>query len=254
VVGGRVGRVSTATYDQIGSLYAKYRRPDPRIANLIWRALGTAHSVVDVGAGTGSYEPADRAVVAVEPSMVMIRQRSGVVPVVRASAEALPFPDNAFEAALAVLTVHHWRDWKRGLREMRRVARRVVVLTFDIAFHEGFWLVRDYVPAAGALEQRRAPSLAAVATEVGATRVETLPVPLDCVDGFCCAYWRRPDAYLNPEVRACISCLAQLDPRDVLPGIARLRSDLDSGQWYERNRELFDRSEFDGGYRLVIRE
>jgi SAM-dependent methyltransferase len=244
----------TNVYDQIGRFYAKYRQPDPRIAAAIGRALGDAASVVDVGAGTGSYEPAARRVVAVEPSSVMIAQRpQSAAPVVRATAEALPFAARAFDAALAVLTVHHWPDWERGLREMRRVAGRVVVLTFDAALSQTFWLVRDYVPAAGAIT-RRAPSVDAVAGAIGATRVETVTVPGDCVDGFCCAYWRRPEAYLNPEVRACISGLAQLDPADVLPGMARLRSDLDNGQWHERHRELLSLSEFDCGYRLVVRE
>jgi hypothetical protein len=153
-----------------------------------------------------------------------------------------------------VLTIHHWGDWRHGLREMRRVARRLVVLTFDVSRFQTFWLVRDYIPAVCALDRKRTPSIDAVATEIGATRIETVAVPYDCGDGFCCAYWRRPAAYLSPEVRACISGLAQLHPADVLPGVARLRSDLKSGQWYERNRDLLELSEFDGGYRLVVRE
>ena len=212
-------------------------------------------SIVDVGAGTGSYEPIDRRVVAVEPSTVMIRQRSrSAPPAVRAIADALPFPAGSFDAALAVLTVHHWPEWQQGLREMRRVAQRVVVLTYDVAVSRTFWLVRDYVPAVGALDQKRTPIADDIATEIGATRIEPVAVPFDCVDGFLCAYWRRPEAYLSPDVRACISGLAQLDPADVLPGIARLRADLDSGRWRERHGDLFAQDEFDGGYRLIVRE
>ncbi|HVN84868.1 MAG TPA: class I SAM-dependent methyltransferase [Candidatus Binatia bacterium] len=243
-----------ATYDEIGVRYANHRRPDPRIDAAIARALGSAERIVDVGAGTGSYEPSDRRVVAVEPSAVMIRQRSSRAPVVRASADALPFTSGTFDAALAVLTIHHWSNWRPGVREMRRVADRIVVLTFDVSRFQTFWLVRDYIPAAVALDRQRTPSVEAVADALGATRIETVPVPHDCVDGFCCAYWRRPEAYLDPEVRACISCFAQLDPSDVLPGIARLRADLDSGRWHQRQADLLTQDEFDGGYRLIVRE
>jgi len=246
--------VPRATYDRIGLLYAKHRRPDPRIAAAICRALGPARSVVNVGAGTGSYEPLDCRVVAVEPSIVMIRQRPrSAAPVVRASADALPFARPVFDAALAALTVHHWRDWKHGLREMRRVARRIVVLTFDVRLQQDFWLVRDYVPAMR-MELNRIPGVDAVADELGATRVETVVVPHDCLDGFFCAYWRRPDAYLDAEVRACISGLTQLAPNDMMPGLARLRSDLATGRWHERNRKLIGLNELDCGYRLVVCE
>ena len=243
------------SYDEIGLLYAKHRRPDPRIAAAINRALGPAASIVDCGAGTGSYEPADRRVYAVEPSNVMIRQRSSnAAPAIRASAESLPFRSESFDAALAVLTIHHWGDWVSGLREMRRVARRVVVLTFDVAFIDTYWLTRDYIPAGAAFDRTRIPSMNVVADVLGATRIERMAIPHDCVDGFLCAYWRRPQAYLDPEVRACISNLAMLDPLDVLPGIARLRSDVESGRWHERYADLLRRDELDCGYRLVVRE
>jgi SAM-dependent methyltransferase len=244
-----------ATYDEIGQGYAKFRRPDPRIADSISRALGSAMRVVNVGAGTGSYEPLGRRVVGVEPSLVMIHQRANpAAPAVRATAEALPFPPDAFDAALAVLTIHHWPEWRAGLREMSRVARRIVILTFDIAVFRTFWLVRDYIPAVVAFDAARTPSIDDIANEIGATRIDVVAVPPDCADGFCCAHWRRPEAYLDPEVRACISGLAQLAPADVLPGIARLRADLDSGRWHERQRELLAYNEFDGGYRLIVRE
>ena len=240
-------------YDVIGRRYARHRRPDPRIARQILDALGDADSVLDVGAGTGSYEPRDRHVVAVEHSSVMIAQRSrGSPPVVQGRAEELPFPDRAFDAALAIFTVHHWPDRRRGLAELVRVASRRVVLTFDPAGHGDFWLWREYVPAAAALEMARAPSVEEVADAIDATRVEVVPVPWDCADGFGAAYWRRPEAYLDEDVRSCISCLAALPPSDVEPGIERLRSDLAGGAWSRRHADLLERDSLDGGYRLVI--
>jgi SAM-dependent methyltransferase len=244
-----------AAYDLIGRRYARRRRPDRRIGRQILDALDDARRVVDVGAGTGSYEPRDREVVAVEPSSVMITQRpSGAPPVVQARAEELPFPDRTFDAALAIFTVHHWPDRRRGLGELVRVAPRRVVLTFEPAVHNAFWLWRDYVPAAAELEVSRAPTVAEVADAIGAARIEVVPVPWDCVDGFGWAYWRRPEAYLDEEVRSCISCLAALDPADVEPGIERLRADLASGAWHHRNADLLEREVVDGGYRLVIAE
>jgi SAM-dependent methyltransferase len=234
-------------------VYAQRRRPDPRIAGRIVAALGDARTIIDVGAGTGSYEPRDRFVVAVEPSTVMIGQRApDAGPVVRGDAARLPFPSQSFDAALALLTIHHWTDRAAGLAEMRRVARRQVVFTFDLEMQREFWLLRDYVPAAYEIDADRAPSVAEIADAIGADRIETVPVPRDCTDGFGLAYWARPEAYLDPEVRACISCLAQLDPGDVLPGIQRLDDDLRSGCWHERYGHTLAGDEFDGGYRLVI--
>jgi len=241
------------TYDEIGRVYASHRRPDPRIAAAVQRALADAATVVDVGAGTGSYEPRDRVVVAVEPSAVMVAQRPrSAPPVVRATAEALPFPDRAFDAAMAMLTVHHWPERAHGLRELRRVADRVVVLTFDAEVHNDFWLFRDYVPAAREIVNRQAHLVDQLVDALGPARVEVVPVPHDCTDGFGWAYWRRPELYLDPDVRACISCLAQLPPEDIEPGMERLRHDLASGAWHERHRDLLDRTEVDGGYRLVV--
>jgi SAM-dependent methyltransferase len=238
-------------YDTIGVGYRALRRPDPRIAAAIGAALGPAASVVNVGAGAGSYEPADRAVVAVEPSREMIRQRpAGAAPVIQASATALPFRAASFDAALAVLTVHHWPDRARGLVELRRVARdRVVILTWapDAA---GFWLVEDYFPTLVAVDRRIFPSEAELRSALGPVELRPLPIPHDCLDGFLGAYWRRPHAYLDPAVRGAISTFSKIG--DVEPGLARLRSDLDDGTWARRHGGLLERAELDLGYRLVI--
>ncbi|HEY8216078.1 MAG TPA: class I SAM-dependent methyltransferase [Acidimicrobiia bacterium] len=241
------------TYDTIGRGYAARRRADPRIAAQINAALGDARRVLNVGAGAGSYEPVDRHVVAVEPSEVMIAQRaSDAPPVVRAVAEQLPFPSGSFDAVLGVLTVHHWSDLGAGLAEMCRVAPRRVVLTFDETHATAYWLVADYFPEIAAVESARAPQLEEVAGGLGATRVDVVPVPHDCTDGFAGAYWRRPEAYFDPTVRRGMSSLAVL-PDDVLePALARLRADLDSGEWHERHAHLLALDEIDLGYRLVV--
>jgi SAM-dependent methyltransferase len=240
-------------YDRIGEGYRLYRRPDPRIADAIAQALGPARTVVNVGAGPGSYEPAGRAVVAVEPSAVMIRQRprsqgsAGSPRVVQASATALPFRDGTFDAALAVLTVHHWPDRARGLAEMRRVARdRVVLFTWDPA-RRGFWL-EDYFPALS-LDRELFPSMEELQEALGPIEARLLPIPHDCVDGFLGAYWRRPEAYLEPAVRSAISTFSKID---VEPGLRRLRHDLEEGTWTRRYGHLRTRTELDLGYRVVV--
>jgi SAM-dependent methyltransferase len=239
-------------YDRIGRRYAQRRRPDPRIAARIARALGDARTVVNVGAGAGSYEPEDRHVVAVEPSEVMIAQRPReAAPVVRAVAEALPFSNNQFDAALAVLTVHHWTDPKRGVAELRRVARRQVIFTWDPAHLAPFWFTRDYLPDAVALDAGFTTLRATVAL-LGAATVEPIPVPHDCHDGFFAAYWRRPEAYLDPDVRAGISGFGILDENVVEHALKLLADDLESGEWYRRNDHLLELDELDLGYRLVV--
>jgi SAM-dependent methyltransferase len=245
---------TTPAYDRIGSSYARHRRPDRRIAARIVAALGDSRSVVDVGAGTGSYEPRDRLVVAVEPSWVMIAQRPpDVAPVVRGNAERLPFGDDVFDAAMALLTVHHWGDFRRGLAEMLRVARRrVVVLTWDRDLvGEAFWLARDYFPEVREAERGLA-TLDEIAAALGPCTAQMVPVPHDCTDGFFGAYWRRPEAYLDPGVRASISGLARLDEATVRPAIERLAADLASGAWDRRYGHLRALEEIDLGYRLVV--
>jgi SAM-dependent methyltransferase len=239
-------------YDRIGRGYAQRRKPDPRIGKRIAAALGDARSVLNVGAGTGSYEPIDRRVVAIEPAEVMLAQRpASTAAAVRAVAEALPVPNRCFDAALAVLTVHHWEAPELGLRELRRVAPRQVVLTWDPDVQARFWLVRDYLPEWTEYEAPKG-KLSTVLAALPEARVETLLVPSDCSDGFGCAYWRRPEAYLDPEVRASISVLSLLDASVIQRVTERLEADLRSGAWHERNRDLLDLDDYDGGYRLVI--
>ncbi len=241
----------TQLYDAIGVGYRDFRRPDPRLETAIIRALNPAETVVNVGAGTGSYEPSDRSVVAVEPAMTMIRQRRpGSAPVVQASATELPFRDDGFAAALAILTVHHWPDQARGLDEMARVARRrVVVVTWDPST-SGFWLTDDYFPEIFEIDRPLFPSIEDFRRALGRVEVHPLPIPHDCVDGFLGAYWRRPHAYLDAGVRSAISTFAKL--HDLGRGLDRLRRDLEDGSWARRYGDLLDQPEIDLGYRIVI--
>jgi SAM-dependent methyltransferase len=244
---------TSVLYDTIGLGYAAQRRPDPRIAARLTAALGDVRSVLNVGAGTGSYEPDDMAVVAVDPSVVMLAQRPPeAAPAVRARAEALPFADGAFDAVLGVLTLHHWTDRSGGLAECARVAReRVVLLTWDPAA-TGFWLVQDYLPAFLDADRLTFPPIERYATSLGpGTHVEVAPVPIprDCVDGFLGAYWARPAAYLDPAVRAGISSFARPGAE---PGLTRLAADLASGAWHARYGHLLDADDLDLGYRLVV--
>jgi SAM-dependent methyltransferase len=240
-------------YDEIGIGYRDRRRPDPRLATAITRALNRTETVVNVGAGAGSYEPSDRSVVAVEPAMTMIRQRrAGSAPVVQASATELPFRDDGFAAALAILTVHHWPDRARGLDELARVARqRVVVVTWDPS-SSGFWLVDDYFPEVVAIDRRIFPSIEDFGRALGRVEVRPLLIPHDCVDGFLGAYWRRPHAYLDAGVRGAISTFAKAQPRELESGLGRLRRDLADGTWKRRHADLLERAEIDLGYRIVI--
>lgn len=238
-------------YDNIGVGYRRRRRPDPRIAARIWEALGEARTVCNVGAGAGSYEPEDRDVIAVEPSDTMIAQRHSARPAVRATAEQLPFSDQAFDAAMAVLTVHHWRDPRAGLREMKRVSKRQVVFAFDVDQIDLLWLARDYLPEAIAFDRQRATPIGEIATALQSGRVETVPIPHDCQDGFLGAYWRRPEAYLQPDVRAAISTFSQLPADVVQRAIDKLASDLQSGRWQSRYGQLLEHESLDLGYRLV---
>jgi SAM-dependent methyltransferase len=244
-----------ARYDRIGRTYTATRGTDPRIAAHIWDALGDARTVVNVGAGAGSYEPPDRDVTAVEPSAVMIAQRPpGAAPAVQASAEALPFADASFDAAMAVLTIHHWSDFPAGAAELRRVARdRIVVLSWDPTYAGRFWLSAEYFPEAWRREDvADFPSLAEQAAAFGDADVEVMEVPWDCRDGFFSSFWRRPEAYLDPAVRAGISTLAKRSDEELAEGIARLRADLDSGAWARRHADLLERETLDLGYRLLV--
>jgi ubiquinone/menaquinone biosynthesis C-methylase UbiE len=246
------GTRRTAVYDRIGTGYMTNRRPDPHWEQRIHRALGHVRRVINVGAGTGSYEPRDRHVIAVEPSELMISQRTpDSHPVVRAVAESLPFPSQSFDAALAVLTVHHWHDIDAGLRELRRVARRQVVVTWDPRETGQLWLVEEYLPELLVYERQLDP-IDSVQDALHVEAVEPLAVPADCTDGFMAAFWRRPAAYLDPTVRASISGLSLLDQALVKPAMARLAHDLETGIWHRRHQNLLELDELDLGYKLVV--
>jgi SAM-dependent methyltransferase len=251
--------LARAKYDSgIGRGYGAARGTDPRIAAAIDDALGDARDVLNVGAGTGSYEPAGREVVAVEPAAVMIAQRPvGSAPAVQASAESLPFDDDSFDAAMAVFSDHHWSDRAAGMREMRRVARkRVVLVNMDPGLTQRFWLTRDYLP--GFLDLIPAPYRepghweAELRELLGPLESRPVPVPHDCRDGFYQAYWRRPEAYLDEAVRAGISIFHALPAPAVEGAIERLRRDLEDGTWRARNAELLERAELDLGLRVVV--
>lgn len=245
--------MTDALYDSIGKTYAGFRQPDRRIAAAIHAALGDAHSVANIGAGAGSYEPSDRTVIAVEPSEVMIRQRpAGAAPCLQGSAEALPLDTNSVDAAMAILSVHHWPDLERGLAEMARVARKRVVLLTWVPDAAPFWLTEDYFPEIAAHDRTIFPNSAALAALlerlIGPTNIAPVPIPHDCADGFLCAYWRRPEAYLNEDARGAISSFARIDAD---PGLAKLRADLASGRWRDRNANLLVLDDLDCGYRIV---
>jgi SAM-dependent methyltransferase len=242
----------SALYDRIGRSYIATRSEDPRIAAIIHAALGDARTVLNVGAGTGSYEPRDRDVTAVEPSAVMRAQRPrGAAPCIDARAEALPFADGVFDATMAVLSDHHWEDRLGGLRELRRVGRRAVVFQWNPAHADAFWLTRDYLPSFPGSQR---VSLAQTEAALGTTRSVPVPIPHDCRDGFLMAYWRRPEAYLDPDVRANISVFSLLPQSEVDAMVVALRADLAGGEWQRRNAALLELDELDFGYRVLVAE
>ena len=239
----------SAKYDSIGVNYAELRKPDPRIAKVIESALGQAKTVLNVGAGTGSYEPAGRSVTAVEPSREMIRKRSpAAAQAIQASADDLPFGDKSFDAAMAILTIHHWPDKEAGLREMRRVTRgRIVLLTFDPSHRP--WLT-DYLPELAALDEAQAPTMSDYERWLGPVRITPVLVPHDCIDGFLYAYWRRPAVYLDARIRSGSSSFWAI--KNAEGGLQNLKADLESGAWERRYAELLTLEEYDAGYRLVV--
>jgi len=239
---------------QRGRAYAKRRRTDPRIEDVVHKALGHGRTLINVGAGGGSYEPGDRYVVAVEPSASMRAQRGpDRVPAIDAVAEDLPFDDGVFDAAMAMITIHQWRDLTAGLRELRRVSRGpVVILTFTEDSLSDFWL-REYVPKMVTFENSRMPPIEHVASLLGGdVSVEPVPIPFDCVDGFIEAYYGRPEAFLDPAVRAAQSAWASIDEGYVELGMTALRTDLESGEWDKHFGHLRTQQEYFGSMRLVI--
>jgi SAM-dependent methyltransferase len=239
-------------YDTVGRTYGQTRREDPRLAARIHAALGGARTVLNVGAGTGSYEPPNIAVIAVEPSAVMIAQRPpGSAPVLRAAAEALPLRDRSLDAALALWTVHHWADPGRGLTELRRVAGRIVIVASSVLL-DRLWMTSDYWPAMARSRRPEIQPERLARVLGGPARIEPFPIPRDCLDGFCEAYWARPEAYLDPGIRAGMSAFSLLSDADTEPGLRRLTADLQSGAWDNQYGYLRDLDELDCGHRLVI--
>lgn len=239
-------------YNQIGEGYRLQRIPDPRIAKAIRAAIGNSQTVCNIGAGAGSYEPKDLLVTAVEPSAAMIQQRKNTFPVVQASAENLPFENDAFDCSMAVLTIHHWLDPEQGLREMQRVSRRQVILTFDPDMIDSLWLVHDYFPEVIEYDKQRFFSMDKLKELLNNPSIEPVPVPWDCTDGFQAAYWRRPEFYLRREVQNSISTFAQMPASNVERGMKKLAADIESGEWNRRNGNLLDKDEMDFGYRLIV--
>jgi|SRR5215469_3828830 len=242
-----------ALYDSLGRTYGATRRADPRIAGQIGQALARCDSVVNIGAGTGSYEPT-QTIAAIEPSQTMIGQRQlGAARAIRAVAEHLPLRDNCVDAALAVLTVHHWTDVAAGIAEMRRIARRrLVLLTWDAdVFGERFWLVSEYLPEARAADAALAVPVDRLMSLLADPVIMPVPVPHDCADGFAAAFWRRPDAYLDSAVQAGMSLFTKSGDAAVEDGLARLAADLQSGRWRREHAGLLELSQLDLGYRLI---
>jgi SAM-dependent methyltransferase len=245
-----------ALYVDLGRTYTATRRADARIAARITAALGDTASVINIGAGTGSYEPPST-LMAIEPSQTMIRQRPpGAAAAVQAVAERLPMRDQCVDAALAVLRIHHWTDIVAGIAEMQRIARRrVVIPTCDSAKLDAeFWLLADYLPAARKADAEMAVPIERLMALLVEPVVTPVPVPHDCSDGFGAAYWRRPEAYLDPAVQAGISLLARADPASLARGLTRLAADVDSGRWHDGHADLLERDELDLGYCLITAE
>jgi SAM-dependent methyltransferase len=243
----------TAAYDDIGRGYREHRCPDRRLAAAIWDALGDARSVINVGAGAGSYEPPDRDVLAVEPSAVMLAQRpKRAARAVQAAAESLPVADRSFDVAMAVLTMQHWSDVERGVAELLRVTRsRIVIVTMDVEKLGDLWMVRDYLPEMRARHAAAFPSIAFLERALPGVTVSPLPVPHDCTDRFLAALWARPELLLDAHVRRATSAWQGIPTEVVDRALAALRSDLASGRWDERHHDLRNRARLDVGLRLV---
>jgi SAM-dependent methyltransferase len=243
-------------YETIGTGYALTRREDPRLRARIHAALGDARTVVNVGAGTGSYEPRDRHVIAIEPSDVMAAQRPpDLAPALRGTASTLPLRDGAVDAAMALLTVHHWDDQReRGVRELRRVARGpVVIVTFDAEVSAAMWLVHDYWPEVAALDRAIFPPPAQLASWLGgAVEIVPVPIPRDCKDWMLGSFWAHPERVLDPDARGATSGFARMEPCVVDRVVAAVRDDLEAGTWDARHGALRTLDAYDAGLRLIV--
>lgn len=248
------GSAGDADYGAIGRGYSRFRQPDPWIAARILDALGEARTVLNIGAGAGSYEPTDREVTAVEPSATMRAQRPPRLPAaIDATADRLPFPDQAFDASMATFTVHQWPDLGAGLNEVRRVTRGpIVILTCDPEALDGYWL-HDYAPEVTAVETSRYPRIADICAILGGRAdVRRIAIPLDCRDGFNEAYYGRPERLLDPAARQACSGWSFVDPAAVRRFVDTLRRDLSDGTWERRYGRLRNQPYFDGPLRLVV--
>lgn len=245
--------MSGAAYDEIGVNYSDFRRADPRIEARVWAALGDARSVANVGAGTGSYEPRDREVIAIEPSSLMIAKRpAGAAPALQGVAEALPLDEQSVDAAMAIFTIHHWSDLGAGLTEMRRVAReRIALLTIDATKNAEIWTLAEYFPEAMALEEEAMPSIASLESRLPGATIEAVPMPSRCRDEFTSALWDRPELFLEPATLRASSLWHRLAPEVIAHGQERLRADLESGRWDEAHGHLRTLPELDIGLRLI---
>jgi SAM-dependent methyltransferase len=248
--------MNTPAYDRIGLSYSEVRRADPRFEAVIWRALGDAESVLNIGAGAGSYEPTDREVIAIEPSSVMIAQRlADAAPAIQGIAESLPLKDNSVDATMGVFTMQHWDDVDRGLAEVLRVTRkRIVLLTLDLDVTAEMWFCSDYLPEIIEHDRKAFPSITHLQDVLPFLQVEVVPVPADCTDGFCVALWSRPEMHLDPNVRRASSTCHVLPPSVIHTGLDRLRQDLEHGEWDRRHGQLRTQSALDVGLRLVTAE
>ena len=237
-------------YDQLAEQYRIYRKPDPRIAEQIQFHIQGARRLLNVGAGLGSYEPEDCEVVAIEPSHEMIAKRKeSKAKLIQGVAEDLPFGDHEFDVSMGILTLHHWSDILLGLKEMLRVSKDKIVLFTWSGYGSNFWL-EDYIPEIIGVDENLFPTLEELDQILGGISVETINIPCDCTDGFMCAYWRRPEAYLDPKVRKAISTFSRIP--DIQDRLNRLQDDVTSGAWSEKYSHLLEKESLDLGYRLVV--
>ncbi len=245
-------RIMSVDYDNLAEPYRTYRKPDPRIDARIRFHIQGARRVLNVGAGMGAYEPEDCKVVALEPSHEMIAKRKNSnATLVQGFAEDLPFGDNDFDLSMGILTIHHWADIALGLQEMLRVSKDKILLFTWIGYGSDFWL-QDYIPEITGVDEKLSPSLEELVHMLRNISVETIEIPYDCTDGFMCAYWRRPEAYLDPRARKAISTFSRIP--DIQERLNRLQDDIASGAWREKHSCLLDKESLDLGYRLIVCE
>lgn len=239
-------------YDQLAKQYKTYRRPDPRIAKRIQFYLQNAQRILNVGAGLGSYEPENCEVVAVEPAFEMISKRNHSKAIlIQGIAEELPFKDDIFDCSMCILTMHHWSNIVSGLKEVLRVTRDKIVLFTWIGYGNNFWL-EDYIPEIIGIDAKLFPTIEELNQILGDVLVETIEIPYDCTDGFMCAYWRRPEMYLDPDARSAISTFSRIP--EIQERLNILQEDIESGVWHKNYSHLLEKESFDLGYRLVVCE